>query len=302
MAAESAAGTTLATPREPSFAAKWTRQIIKFCRKKPLGAFGAFIILVLVLAATFADLVAPYGPLAQGVGAPLQAPGGEHWAGTDQFGRDVYSRLLHGARISLYVGIGAMVASTVPATIIGMASAYFQGKFDYVLQRLVDAIQAVPALILLIAIVVVLGQSITMIIVALSVRAAVVNSRIMRGSAIQIMRRDYIDAARALGAGNVRIMARHVLPNIAAPIIIVASLGFGQFILAEASLSFLGYGVPPPHPAWGGMLAADGRNYLYAAPHLFIAPAAVLSIVVFGVNMFGDALRDVLDPRLRGAR
>ncbi|MDA1148198.1 MAG: ABC transporter permease [Chloroflexi bacterium] len=299
MAAESA--TTITVPQQHSSTLRWRKWTWKFIRRKPLGAFGAAVIIVLVLSAVFADVVAPYDPLAQGVGRPLTSPSANHLAGTDQFGRDVFSRLLHGARISLYVGIGATLGSIVPATIIGMASAYFQGKFDYILQRLVDAIQAVPALILLIAMVVVLGQSITMIILALAFRSAVVNSRIMRGSAIQIMRRDYIDAARALGAGNARIMIRHVLPNIAAPIIIVASLGFGQFILAEASLSFLGYGVPPPHPAWGGMLAADGRNYLYAAPHMFIAPALVLSVVVFGVNMFGDALRDVLDPRMRGS-
>ncbi|MQA00024.1 MAG: ABC transporter permease subunit [Dehalococcoidia bacterium] len=273
----------------------------RFVRRKPLGAFGGLILLLLVSAALLADVLAPYGAAQQDTGAPLSAPSASHLAGTDQYGRDIFSRLLYGARISLYVGIGATVLSIVPATVIGVASAYFQGRFDYIVQRVVDAVQAVPGLILLIAIVVVLGPSVVMVVASLSVRSAVVNSRVMRGATIQIMGRDFIQAARSLGARDLRLMLRHVLPNIAAPIIIVASLGFGQFILAEASLSFLGYGVPPPEPSWGGMLASDGRNYMYAAPHMFVGPALVLSLVVFGVNMFGDAMRDVLDPRLRGA-
>jgi len=286
---------------EPSLLARALTAARRFIVRKPLGAFGATVLVLLVVAAVFAGVVAPYGENQQDTGTPLSAPSFQHWVGTDQFGRDLLSRLLYGARISLYVGIGATLLSVIPGTALGVASAYFRGSFDAVVQRLVDAVQAVPGLILLIAIVVVLGTGVVNVVLALAVRSAVVDSRVMRSAALQIMGRDFITASRALGASNKRMMLRHVLPNVAAPMIIVASLGFGQFILAEASLSFLGYGVPPPAPSWGGMLAADGRSYMYAAPHMFIGPAVALSLVVFGVNMFGDALRDVLDPRLRGS-
>lgn len=286
---------------EPGALGRMLHAIRRFIVRKPLGAFGGTVLVLLVLAALFAGIVAPYGENQQDTGEALIGPSVAHWVGTDQFGRDVFSRLLYGARISLYVGIGATVLSILPATALGVASAYFRGSFDAVLQRFVDATQAVPGLILLIAIVVVLGTGVVNVVVALAVRSAIVNSRVMRSAALQIMGRDFMTASRALGASDLRLMARHVLPNVAAPMIIIGSLGFGQFILAEASLSFLGYGVPPPAPSWGGMLAADGRTYMYAAPHMFVAPALALSAVVFGVNMFGDALRDVLDPRLRGS-
>lgn len=276
------------------------KSTLRFLRRKPLGAFGAAVILVLVVAAALADVATPYDPYANNTGESLEGPGASHWLGTDQFGRDIFTRVLHGARISLIVGIGATVLSIIPATFLGIITAYLGRGFDYFFQRLVDAVQALPTLILLITIVVVIGGGVWNITIALAVPSAIVGSRVMRSAALQVMGHDYIWSARASGATSLRIMLRHVLPNITAPVIIVASIGFGQFILAEAALSFLGYGVPKPEPSWGGMLAAEGRTYMYAAPHMFVAPALALSIVVFGVNMFGDAMRDVLDPRLRG--
>lgn len=272
----------------------------RFAVRKPLGAFGAVVLVILIFVAVFADALAPYQPNAQNAAIALQGPSGEHFAGTDQFGRDIFSRLLYGARVSIYVGVGASLASVIPAMAIGITSAYFKGAYDYILQRIVDAIQALPGLILLIAIVAIMGTGLLNIIFALSFGRAFSSSRIMRGASFQIMSMDYVDAARSLGAGNMRIMLRHVMPNIFAPVIVVASLGFGQIIIAEASLSFLGFGVQPPQATWGAMLSGEARTYMYAAPHMLWMPAITLGIVVFAVNMFGDALRDVLDPRLRG--
>jgi peptide/nickel transport system permease protein len=280
-------------------AQRYAKGIRRFFRRKPLGAFGAVVLVLLIGAAALADVVAPFDPYAHSP-ETLQSPSRDHLAGTDQYGRDIFTRIIYGARISLLVGIGATVLSIIPATLIGISSAYFGKAIDYVVQRLVDAVQAVPGLILLITIVVVFGGGAWNVTLALAAPSMIVSSRVVRSAALQVMGLDYVAAARASGASDARIMLRHVLPNVAAPVIIVASIGFGQFILAEASLSFLGYGVPAPEPSWGGMLASEGRAYMYAAAHMFLAPALALSIVVFGVNMFGDALRDVLDPRLRG--
>lgn len=273
----------------------------RFCRQKPLGAFSAIILVVLVLMAVLAEWITPYEPMATGPDT-LVGPSSKYLAGTDQFGRDIFSRILLGARTSLYVGVGVTIAATIPAIAIGVISAYFGGTVDYFVQRAVDTIQAVPYLILLIAIMVALGPSLLNIILALSFRRAITESRVMRGSTLGIMNQTYVEAAKASGATNLRVMLVHLIPNIMPVVIVVASLGFGSVILAEASLSFLGYGIPPPTPSWGGMLAADGRSYMYAAPWMLIAPAIALSLVVFAINMFGDALRDVLDPRLRGSR
>lgn len=272
----------------------------KFVRRKPLGAFGGFITVLLVFVAIFADVIAPYGALAHST-ETLQGPSAQHWLGTDQFGRDVLSRIIHGARVSLLVGVGVTLLGTVPALLLGLASAYFGGWVDYTVQRLVDAFQSVPYLIMLISIMVVLGPSLTNVIIALSFRRAIVESRVMRGATMGILNNTYIESARATGATDIRIMLRHLVPNIMPTLIVLGSIGFAGVILAEASLSFLGYGVPPPTPSWGGMLAADGRAYMFAAPWMLIAPTIALSLTVFGVNMFGDALRDVLDPRLRGS-
>lgn len=282
-------------------AARVGKALLWFAKRKPLGAFGLVVLVGLIGTAALADIITPYGPLQQNTGAPLSPPSFSHLAGTDQFGRDMFTRLVHGARISLAVAVGATTIAVVPSTFIGMASAYFRGTFDLIVQRLVDATQAIPGLILLITIVSILGGGLVNVILALSLPAAIRTSRVKRAASMQVTGRDYVMAARSMGANDLRIITLHVLPNIMAPVIIVISLGFGGYILAESTLSFLGYGVPPPAPSWGGMLASDGRRYMYVAPHMFMGPAIALSVVVFGMNMLGDAMRDVLDPRLRGS-
>lgn len=271
-----------------------------FARAKPLGALGAAILIVMVVMAVFAPVLEPYDPIATSQREALESPGGAHLLGTDQFGRDILSRVIQGARISLYVGLGATVAAVVMATIIGVVSAYFGGWVDYFVQRLVDAVQAVPGLILLISVLVILGPSITNVVLALAFRSSITTSRVVRGATLGVLTNPYVEAAKVLGAQHLRVMLQHVVPNIIPPVIIVATVQFGGAILAEASLSFLGYGVPPPTPTWGGMMSAEGRVYMIAAPWVLIGPAVALSLVVFSVNIFGDALRDRLDPRLRG--
>ncbi len=295
--------------REPGPIARSWDAVFSFTRRKPLGAFGGAIVVLLVAVAIGAPVFAPYAPLENNQAVALKGPSlasidgtFPHLAGTDQFGRDVFSRVVYGAQTSLYIGVLVTVVSTIPALALGVASAFFGGWVDYFLQRFVDTVQAVPYLILLIAIMVVLGPSFINVVFALSFRRAVTESRVLRGSTLGLMNQTYIEAARATGATNGRIMLRHLVPNLVPLLIVLSSTAFAGVILSEASLSFLGYGVPPPRPSWGGMLAADGRAFMYAAPWMLIAPTLALAIVVFGVNMFGDALRDVLDPRLRGAR
>jgi peptide/nickel transport system permease protein len=275
------------------------RIALHFTRTKPLGAFSAAILIVFVIVALAAGLLSPHSPVANDNLHRLQGPAVGHLLGTDQYGRDVLSRLIYGARTSLYVGVGATLLGVVSAVVIGTLSAYFGGPIDYIIQRVVDCVQAIPALILLIAIMVILGPSLTNVIIALSARSSMVTSRVVRGSALSVMGQPYVDAGHVLGCSHLRLILRYIVPNIMAPIIILATINFGGAILAEASLSFLGYGVPPPTPSWGSMLSAEGRAYMFVAPWLLIAPTAVLTAVVFAANMFGDALRDVLDPRLR---
>lgn len=274
--------------------------LVAFARAKPLGAIGAVILTVMVVMAVFAPVLEPYNPIATSQREALQSPGAGHLLGTDQFGRDILSRVIRGARISLYVGLGATLAAVTMAMIIGVVSAYFGGVTDYFIQRLVDAVQAVPGLILLISVLVILGPSITNVVLALAFRSSITTSRIVRGATLGVLTNPYVEAAKVVGARDLRVMLQHVVPNIIPPVIIVATVQFGGAILAEASLSFLGYGVPPPTPTWGGMMSAEGRVYMIAAPWVLIGPAVALSLVVFSVNIFGDALRDRLDPRLRG--
>jgi peptide/nickel transport system permease protein len=276
------------------------QSLLRFCRRKPWGALGAVVVVVLLLSAVFAPVIAPYGATETKTGPRLQGPSVYHFAGTDQFGRDIFSRIIHGSRISLFVGVGVVVGAAIPAIIMGLLAAFYGGWLDYLLGRLVDTIQAIPQLILLIAIMVILGPSMVNVIIALSFRRAVTESRVLRSAALTVNAQVYVEAARCLGAPSWWIMLRYLLPNIMPLLIVITSVGVSGAILAEASLSFLGYGVPPPAPSWGGMLAADGRTYMFAAPWMLWAPTIALSIVVFGTNMFGDALRDILDPRLRG--
>ena len=276
-------------------------RIVRFSRRQPLGAFSAVVLVVLVLSAALADVIVPYDPIRNNVGPSLEGPDGAHLFGTDHFGRDVFSRIVYGARTSLYVGIGATLLGVLAATLLGAVSGYMGAKLDYFVQRFVDTAQAIPPLIFLLGVLLVLGPRTEYIILALGLRTGLSLSRIVRGSVIDIKGEEYVEAARSFGASDARILVFHVLPNIFALIIVLISTTIGGLIVAEAALSFLGFGVPPPTPSWGGMLSVDGRIYMLAAPWLLIAPAFALSLVVFATNMFGDALRDELDPRMRSA-
>lgn len=280
----------------------WLDPYLDLIKHKPLATFGGAVMLVMMLVALFAGVLAPYDPVEPNMTARLRAPDSSHLLGTDQLGRDELSRIIYGAQISLLVGLGAVFIGTSGATIIGGVSGYFGGWVDTVVQRVVDAVLAMPALILLLAIVSVLGPSLLNIVIALSFRAAIGESRTIRSAVISIKENQYVDGARAIGANNLHILVHYILPNVTAPIMVLASVSLGGAILAEASLSFLGFGVPPPAPSWGGMLSLEGRRFMIVAPWLAIAPGLSLSLVVFGINVLGDGLRDVLDPRLRGAR
>jgi peptide/nickel transport system permease protein len=272
----------------------------QFARRKPLGALGGFIVLILLTMALFAPWIAPYKYDETIPGARMKAPGAQFWMGTDNLGRDVYSRVVYGAAVSVTVGFGAVLLANVLATLVGITSGYFGGPYDICVQRVVDAWQSFPFLVVILSMMAVLGPGLLNLILALGVLGAAAASRVIRGATISVMQNAYVEAARALGAGHLRIMVRYVLPNVAATIIILATIGLGGAILAESALSFLGFGVPPPYPSWGAMLSGSGRSFMYRAPWMAIWPGAAISLAVFGFNMLGDALRDVLDPRLRG--
>lgn len=280
----------------------WLQPLHTLVTRKYLGTFGATVLIAMILAAVLADVIAPYDPVAQHLPDKLKAPSAQYILGTDQFGRDLLSRLIYGARTSLYVGIGVVLLGTGAATILGIISGYFGGKLDIIFQRFVDAVQSIPSLVLLLTIVAVIGPGILNIIMALAFRQSISESRIVRSAVLGIKENQYMDAARAVGASSPRILLFYVFPNVTAPIIVLASLTLGQAILAEATLSFLGFGVPPPHATWGSLLSDEGRRFMIAAPWMAIFPGLALSLAVFGINMFGDGLRDVLDPRLRGSR
>jgi peptide/nickel transport system permease protein len=272
-----------------------------FCRRKPLGALGGLIVLVMILMAVFANWIAPYTYDETIRGARMKAPGAQFWMGTDNLGRDIFSRVVYGARVSVTVGFGAVLLANFLAATIGITSGYFGGKYDICVQRVVDAWQSFPFLVVILSIMAVLGPGLMNVILALGVLGAAAASRVIRGATIAVAQNQYIEAARAVGAGHFRIMYRYIFPNVSATIIILATIGLGGAILAESALSFLGFGVPPPYPAWGAMLSGSGRSYMYTAPWMAIWPGAAISLAVFGFNMLGDALRDLLDPRLRGA-
>ena len=269
-------------------------------RAKPLGAVGGLCIVLLVGMALFAAALAPYDPIQIKSADRLHPPGALYPLGTDDFGRDILSRVIYGARISMLIGLGAVMISTVLATLLGVLSGFYGGKIDTVLQRGVDTLMAFPGLVVLLTIMAILGQGLGNVILALGIGGTAGNTRIIRSAVLTIKENAYIEAARALGCRDWRLIRRYILPNIAAPIMVVATLGLGTAILAEASLSFLGFGVPPPTPSWGGMLSGSGRTYMLKAPWMAIFPGIALSLAVFGFNMLGDALRDLLDTKLRG--
>jgi peptide/nickel transport system permease protein len=221
--------------------------------------------------------------------------------GTDNLSRDLWSRIVHGARVSITVGFGAVAMAAVLATAIGVTSAYFGGAYDLIVQRIVDGWMSFPALVIVLSLMAVLGPGMLNVIVALAVLGTATQSRVIRSATLVVKEQAFVEAARAAGAGHARIILVHLLPNVAATVIILATIGLGVAILAESALSFLGFGVPPPHPSWGGMLSGSGRTYMYQAPWIAVWPGVAISLAVFGFNMLGDALRDVLDPRLRGS-
>jgi peptide/nickel transport system permease protein len=274
--------------------ALWT--VIK---RKPLGMASAALILLLVLTAIFADVLAPYDPLAAQPEIRLAAPSWAHPFGTDDIGRDVFSRVIYGSRISLWVGMLAVGIGTLVGTIIGLVSGYWEGRLDMILQRVMDALMTLPGLILALAIVSVLKPSTTNAMLAIAVVIIPGNSRIVRGAVLSAKQNRFVEAAQAIGCRDLRIIGTHILPNVTAPILIIASIWLGNAILIEASLSYLGVGTQPPTPSWGLMLSSTGRAFMEQAPWLAIFPGLAISLAVFGFNLFGDTLRDAWDPKLR---
>ncbi len=275
------------------------RSLWNVMRRKPLGMASALLLLVLVLTAIFADVLAPYDPLDARPEIRLQAPSRAHPFGTDDIGRDVLSRVVYGSRISLWVGLLAVGIGTFAGMIIGLACGYWEGRLDIVLQRVMDAIQAIPGLVLALAIVSVLKPSTTNAMLAIAVVIIPGNSRIVRGSVLSAKQNRYVEAAQALGCRQLKIVLTHILPNVTAPILVIGSIWLGNAILIEASLSFLGLGTQPPIPSWGLMLSSTGRAFMEQAPWLAIFPGMAISLAVFGFNLFGDTLRDAWDPKLR---
>ena len=279
---------------------KGTTFFQKLFTEHPLGVIGALICLVLLLTGIFADYLAPYGMNEVYVLDNLQKPNEKYFLGADPIGRDVFSRIIYGARISMIVGLGAATLSTAISLVLGMLSGYLGGTFDIVVQRFVDAWIAIPGLIVLMVMMDILGPGIFSMVLVLGISGGIGGSRIIRGAVIAIKEEAYVEAAKAIGGRTSTILLRHILPNILAPTIVLFSLGVPGAILSEAGLSFLGFGIPEPYPSWGGMLSGEARWFMFVAPHIIIWPGVAMSIVVYGANMFGDALRDILDPRLRG--
>jgi peptide/nickel transport system permease protein len=301
MATAAPARSLAITAPAPPVTRPWYLDVwIQMLRRKPLGTLGGVIVLTMLAAAVFADSITVYGFAQTSLRERFVTMSAAHWLGTDQLGRDVLTRLIYGARISLYVGFGAILIGCTLATALGILSAYFGGQVDLFLQRGVDAWMAFPGLLLLMSILSLLGPGVWNITIVLGVAFGIQNSRIVRGVALTIKENTYIEGARAAGAGHVRVTLVHILPNVMPTIIVVATTGLSTIILTEAALSFLGLGVPPPYPTWGGMLSLAGLDHMYTAPGLAIWPAVALSLAVFGFNMLGDALRDLLDPRLKG--
>jgi peptide/nickel transport system permease protein len=284
----------------PSRDGMWVT-LLRFCRKKPLGAAGGVIMLLIVFTAIFATVLQTEDPIATNAAATLAPPSAVHWLGTDHLGRDIYSRILHGARVSLLVGVGSTLLASVLGGVIGLLSGYVGGKTDLVVQRVMDILQGLPLLVLALVMAAALGPSIPNVILAISIPIMPRAARVIRSSVLSIREFQYVEAARALGLTHLRIAFRHILPNTVGPFIVLGTAQLGSAILVEAALSFLGLGVPEPYPSWGRMLSVSAAEYAQKAPWLVLFPGIAISLAVFGSNLLGDALRDTLDPRLRGA-
>ena len=285
---------------EPKRRSRLADFFIRLVREKPLGTISGIIILILIFVAIFADVLAPYPYDEVNILDRLQGPSARYLLGSDQLGRDLLSRLIVGARISLTVGLAATALNVVVAVLLGGASGFLGGKLDLVVQRFVDAWMAFPGLLLLLTIMSMAGQGLLQMILVLGIAGGIGTSRVVRGAVIGIKENDYFLAARAIGSPGTATLIRHVLPNIMPVMIIIFTITVGGVILSEASLSFLGFGLPIEVPSWGGMLSRGGRQYMEQAPWLALWPGLCLTIVVYCFNMFGDAVRDLIDPRLRG--
>jgi peptide/nickel transport system permease protein len=269
-------------------------------KEKPLGTVGLVITVILLVVGIFAKFIAPYGMNEVGAGPNLAHPSIHFWLGTDNLGRDLLSRIIYGAQISVIVGLVGSALSVVLSTIIGILCGYIGGAFDMIIQRIVDAWMCIPGLILMMLIVSIVGPGLWTIVVVLGISSGINGSRIVRSATMSVKENVYLQAAKGIGCSPIEILIKHILPNITAPLIVMFSTMVPNLIIQEASLSFLGFGVPPPAPSWGTLLTGDARRFMFQAPWLILWPGIALSVVVYGVNMFGDALRDILDPRLRG--
>ncbi|MDE0448105.1 MAG: ABC transporter permease [Spirochaetaceae bacterium] len=287
----------LSEPKRRTGAAYFFVSLVK---EKPLGTISGTIVLILILVAIFADVLAPYGYTEIHLVDRLQGASARYLLGTDQLGRDFLSRIIYGARLSMVVGLSATALNVVVAVLIGGTSGFLGGKFDLLMQRFVDAWMAFPGLLLLLTIMSIVGKGVPQIVLVLGISGGIIGSRVVRGTVIAVKENDYFQAAESIGSSKWRTLARHVLPNIVAPVIIIFSINIGGVIMNEASLSFLGFGLPPEVPSWGTLLSYDGRRYMEMAPWLALWPGLCLTVVVYCLNMFGDAVRDLLDPRLRG--
>ncbi len=278
----------------------WGGAFWLFVKKNPLGAAGGLLILLLILAAVLGDVLATHNPIRTS-NRVLVAPGAEFWLGTDNLGRDLWSRVVYGSRISLLVGVASTLLGAVTGGLVGLVSGYVGGKTDLIAQRVMDIMQALPILVLALVMAAALGPSLVNTIIAISVVIAPRAARVVRASVLAIREFIYIEAAHALGGGHARVAFRHILPNTFGPFVVLVTAQLGGAILAEAALSFLGLGVPEPYPSWGRMLSIAAAEYATKAPWLVIYPGVAISLAVFGTNLLGDALRDTLDPRLRGS-
>ena len=278
---------------------RWLHAVGEFCRRRPLGALGAAVVLLNLAVALLANLLSPYDPLTTDYGTMLTAPSAAHWLGTDAFGRDVLSRILYGSRTAMLVGFSCAFVGATLGAVIGVTSAYFGGRVDLLVQRVMDVFLSFPLIILALAVVAILGTGIENVIMAITVPMIPRAALVARSSALAIREMPYVDAARAAGYGHARIVLRHMLPNVMAPYLIILTAFLGQAILAEASLSFLGLGVQEPIAAWGLMLRGAAVEFAEAAPWMAIFPGIAISLSVFAFNLFGDSLRDALDPRLK---
>ncbi len=291
--------TAITTEAPEAIHRSWRTAALRFCRRQPLGTFGLAIVIIAAVAGLSAEWIAPYSPTANDFEAMTQPPSWAHWLGTDQFGRDLLSRIIYGARTALIIGFVSAFVGGFAGLVLGVGSAYFGGMVDLILQRVMDVLMAFPLIIMALAVVAIFGTGVQNVIAAITVPLIPRCARVVRASALSIREVPYIDAARTSGFSHTRIILRHMVPNVVAPFLIMLTAFVGQAILAEASLSYLGLGVQEPTPAWGLMLQGGAEEYASTAPWIAIFPGLAIALTVFGFSLFGDALRDAIDPKLR---